>query len=464
MRDDPSQSPGSHPEDSPLLGRYIYSVKDLVGEIHALLENQYREIWVEGEISNLAEPASGHRYFSLKEGNALIRCALFNSHQRGGRRPFSVPPAEGMQALVRGRIAVYTPRGDMQLIVSCLEDAGEGALRREFEQLKRELSAEGLFDDRHKQKLPAYPKVIGVLSSDSGAALHDIRVTLKARYPVARLIVYPVPVQGAAAPGAIIQMLTVANRRREADVLILARGGGSLEDLQGFNDQGVARAIFASALPVVSAVGHEIDFTIADLVADLRAPTPTAAAQAVTPELAQLQENLRQLTDHLQRSVRRSMDTLGQHLDYTSARLVHPLHRIQSAEQSRQALVSALGYLTRGCLDRQRLGLAQQTAQLRYHSPRAPLTEHQRHLTEVRKQLTEAASAALAAATQNVAHLANKLGLMNPAHILARGYAILQDENRQVVTDAAQTRPGQALSAQLTKGRLRCVVERVLDE
>ena len=453
-----SESPDNEHGEHPPAGTGVYSVKRLVGEIRALLEGHYREIWVEGEISNLAQPASGHRYFSLKEGDTLIRCALFNSRQRQS----ATPPAEGMQALVRGRISVYEPRGDMQLIVSYLEDAGEGALRWAFEALKRKLSAEGLFDERHKQPLPAYPKAIGIISSTSGAALHDIRVTLKRRYPVARLIVYPVLVQGAGAPDSIIDMLAVANRRRETDLLILSRGGGSAEDLQPFNDEGVARGIFASALPVVSAVGHEIDFTIADLVADLRAATPTAAAEAVSPELTQLHQTIRRATSALRRIAQRTVDAQGQNLDYTSARLIHPLQRIESAGQSLQGLMNALGYLVTGRLDRQWLRLEKQTAELRLSSPRARLTENLRRIKAMRAQLVGTATAATA--TQTVEHLANKLKLMSPTHTLERGYAILQDEHQAVVVDAGKTRKGQPLTASVARGKIRCVVESVLEK
>lgn len=446
------------PETPPPAREHVYSVTRLVGEIRAMLEGRYREIWVEGEISGLAQPASGHRYFSLREGETLIRCALFNR-----RRP-GTPPTEGMHALVRGRISVYAPRGDLQLIVTYLEDAGEGALRRAFEQLKRKLAAEGLFDDRHKQPLPAAPKVVGIISSDSGAALHDIRVTLKRRYPVARLIVYPTPVQGANAVPGLIDMLAVSNRRREAEVLILARGGGSLEDLQPFNDESVARAIFASHLPVVSAVGHEIDFTIADLVADLRAATPTAAAEAVSPELAQLHRALRHATNALAKIARQLLDTRDQKLDYTSARLIHPLHRIDAAGQSHQALANALGYLLRHHLDQHQLRLQEPVAALRYHSPAAQLAQNLRRSAAMHRRLIGTASAAIRAATRTIDHLAGNLGLMSPAHTLERGYAIIQDQNQEVIFDAGKTSTGQALTASVARGRFLCVVERVLEK
>ena len=442
------------------MNKHVYSVKRLVGEIRSLLESSYPEIWVEGEISNLAKPASGHLYFALKDDSALIRCVLFKQR----RRQFATAPADGMQVLLRGRIAMYEPRGDLQLMVSHLEDAGEGALRREFEQLKRKLAAEGLFDARHKQPLPAYPGVVGVISSASGAVLHDIRVTLKRRYPVARLIVYPALVQGAGAADSIIDMLRVANHRREADLLILARGGGSLEDLQAFNHEGVARAVFASELPVVSAIGHEIDFTITDMVADVRAPTPTAAAESVSPELAQLRETIAHAGGALYNATRRIMDSVRQNLDYTSARLVHPVHQLQLAGQSRRALTSRLGYLVNNCLDKHRWRIQQQVSGLRYRSPRAMLAQNLQNLAAAHKRLGNAATASFTNAAQTTGHLANKLRLMSPAHILDRGYAILQDQNHDVVFDAGKTRKGQVLTASVSRGKFRCVVDRLLEE
>ena len=441
--------------------KHIYSVKTLVGEIRTLLEGNYSEIWVEGEISSLAQPASGHKYFSLKEGDTLIRCALFKNRRQP--QP-TTAPAEGMQALVRGRLTVYESRGDMQLIVDYLEDAGEGALRREFEQLKRKLSAEGLFDEQHKQPLPAYPKVIGIITSDSGAALHDIRVTMQRRYPVARLIVYPSAVQGANAVPGIIDQLAVANQRREVDLLILSRGGGALEDLKAFNDESVARAIFASKLPVVSAVGHEIDFTIADLVADVRAPTPTAAAEIVAPEISQLHRMINQNRNALQQITLRIINHMSQRHDYASARLAHPLHRIDAARQTHNALKDTLGHLVTRHLDQQQLRIQQQTAELRYHSPQDRIEHNRRRIAAICKNLIDTATADFNATTQIIEHLANKLALMDPEHTKKRGYAILQKENQQVVFDADKTTSGETLTASVAHGKFLCVVDRVVEE
>lgn len=396
--------------DAPAVPPQVYSVTDLVGELRAELEQNYADIWVRGEVSGVVRAASGHRYFSLKEGNCVLRCALFFR----GRR-FALTPEDGMEVIARGRVSVYEPRGDMQFIVSWLEDAGEGALRRAFEQLKQKLAGEGLFDSERKQPLPSQPRSIGIITSRSGAALHDIRVTLARRYPLARLVVYHTAVQGADAVAGIVKMLSLANARRDAEVLILARGGGSLSDLHAFNDEGVARAMAASALPVVSAVGHEIDYTIADFVADLRAPTPTAAAELVTPDMEELRQRIRGIGQQIQRTTQRGLEILAQRLDYARARLPHPQNRIAAAQQRRQALQNAHIYALR---------------------------------------------AAIARVTQTRHHLTQQLRLVSPLQTLERGYAILTDPQQGVVRDPAQTRDGQVLTARVARGELRCVVEK----
>jgi len=440
--------------------REVYSVRRLVGELRALVEGGYREIWVEGEISNLSQPPSGHKYFSLKDDDAVIRCALFKNRLLQG----AGAPADGMKALLRGRVSLYEPRGDLQLIVDHLEDAGEGALRREFERLKRKLAAEGLFAEEAKKPLPAYPNSIGVISSPSGAALHDVRVTLKRRYPLARLVVYPASVQGERAADEIVAMLDTANRRRDAEVLIVARGGGSLEDLKAFNDERVARAIFASKLPVVSAIGHEVDFTIADLVADRRAPTPSAAAEMVAPELARLQSDIDRQAGRLRDGVQRAIDDLRLKLDYTAALLTHPRDRLQLAEQSRRALAGELLHLINGHLGRRRQFIRQQAAELRYHSPQAALAHNRQDLAATRHRLTAAAAARLKAARHVLDHLAGELHLMSPARTLERGYAILHNQRREVVTDAGKTRKGQVLTARVARGQFLCVVDERVEE
>lgn len=267
-----------HPEDL-IPNREVFTVSQLNDEVRALLENQFPLIWVEGEISNLARPASGHLYFSLKDDAAQVRCAMFKMRNR----LLDFQPENGQQVLLRTRVSLYPARGEFQLIVEHMEAAGDGALRRQFELLKRRLSEEGLFDPESKLPLPMVPERLGVITSPTGAAIRDILSVLKRRFPGIPVLIYPVPVQGAEAPAAIVKALRTAAARHECDLLIMARGGGSLEDLWAFNDEAVARAMHACPIPIVSGIGHEIDFTIADFVADQRAPTPSAAAELVSP-------------------------------------------------------------------------------------------------------------------------------------------------------------------------------------
>src|SRR5579859_4685596 len=288
----------SLPGDPAVPTRRILSVSELNRAARGLLEGGFPILWVEGEISNLAQPGSGHLYFSLKDAQAQVRCALFRN--RGMLLRFK--PANGMKVLVRGRVSLYEPRGDYQFLVESMEDAGHGALQRAFEALKERLAQEGLFDAALKRPLPQVPKTIGVVTSPTGAAIRDILSVIRRRHPLARVIVYTVPVQGVGAAAKIAAMLGLASRRGECDVLILARGGGSLEDLWAFNEEPVARAIRASAIPVVSGVGHEIDFTIADFAADLRAPTPTGAAELVTPDLSTWRRLLLEQSARLQQA------------------------------------------------------------------------------------------------------------------------------------------------------------------
>src|SRR6187399_1267598 len=264
--------------------RDVYSVSRLNKEVRLLLESGLPVLWLEGELSNFAAPASGHWYFSLKDNTAQVRCAMWR--QRNTQVRFK--PKDGMAVLVRARVGLYEPRGEYQLLIEHLEEAGVGALKREFEKLKARLAAEGLFAAERKRPLPAVPRRIGVVSSPTGAAIHDILRVLRARFPAARVLLYPTAVQGAAAVPEIVRAIEAASRRQDCEVLLIARGGGSLEDLWCFNDERVARAIAACRVPTVSGVGHEVDVTIADFVADLRAPTPSAAAEMAVPVRAEI--------------------------------------------------------------------------------------------------------------------------------------------------------------------------------
>ena len=320
--------------DSPIAtpSRDIYSVSRLNREVRAVLEASFPLLWVEGEISNLARPSSGHIYFSLKDEQCQVRCAMFRMQR--SRLRFS--PDNGKRVLVRARVGLYEGRGEFQLIVEHMELFGEGALRQAFELLKQKLAAEGLFDSTNKKPLPALPTRIGVITSPSGAAIRDILSVLGRRFPSIPVVVYPAAVQGDAAPGELMSAIDAAVRRDECDVLIIGRGGGSLEDLWAFNDEQLARKIAGCPIPVVSAVGHEIDFTIADFVADLRAPTPSGAAEIVVPDRDDWLRAVNSLATRIARQAQRAIEDRAQALDWLNRRLLQSspqrtLHRQHSA-------------------------------------------------------------------------------------------------------------------------------------
>ena len=307
----------------------IYSISELNQLSKAALEQGIGSVWVTGEVSNFSQPRSGHCYFRLKDETAQIACALF----RGTRMRLNFEIEDGMHILAQARVSLYEARGDYQLIINYAEPAGSGVLQKQFEALKAKLQAEGLFDTERKQALPAYPSAIGVITSATGAALRDILHVLQRRNPSVKVIVYPTSVQGSKAAGEIVAAIDTANARCEADVLMVARGGGSLEDLWPFNEEVVARAIAASELPIVAGVGHEVDFTIADFVADERAPTPSAAAEVVVPELADILGFLQHSEATMLRFMQWQLQQLTQRLSHATQRLKHPQTRLQELMQ-----------------------------------------------------------------------------------------------------------------------------------
>jgi len=411
--------------------REIFSPSELVRLARDLLEDSFPLVWIEGEISNFSRPASGHCYFNLKDAQAQVRCAMFK--MRAGLLRFK--PADGMHVRVRARVSLYEARGEFQIIVEHMEEAGEGALLRAFEQLKAKLAAEGLFEAARKRPLPKWPRHIGVITSRTGAAVRDVLSVLGRRFPFARVEVLPVPVQGREAPPAIVAMLVAASRAARHDVLLLTRGGGSLEDLWAFNDEGVARAIHASGIPVVSAIGHEIDFTIADFVADLRAPTPSAAAELLVPDLDTIRRTLQRehavLTQLLQRRLRND----AQRLDQAYARLFaqHPRNRLRNGGE--------------------RLG--QLRARLRTQHPAAAIERRRERLEQLRRRLLIAKTADLDARAQRLAELARTLNAISPLATLQRGYAILVDrENGRVVRSTRQFDTNTRVVARLADGEV----------
>lgn len=443
--------------------RDIYSVSRLNSEARAVLESSFPLLWVEGEISNLSTPRSGHLYFSLKDEHAQVRCALF----RGKRQLLRQQPANGDQVLVRARISFYEPRGDFQLLIEHLEPAGAGSAQRQFEALKQKLQAEGLFDAARKSDLPQFPRHIGVITSPSGAAIRDVLKVLHRRAPHIRITIFPAQVQGVNAPEELIEALQLALQRADCDVLLLTRGGGSIEDLAAFNDEALARTITAAHIPIVSAIGHEIDFTIADFVADRRAPTPSAAAELISPDAKSLNEAIAGYTERVARALRRGLQLKQQRLTQLRDRLdrASPKHRIRQLQQR-------LDDLDNRCQRnlRQRLRSAEQ--QLGSLSRRLQSQQVGRRLVRDRQRFERLPERLLKAwghsqhkRRAELAALARALNAVSPLATLQRGYAVLRtDDQRRVISSVEQAKPGDQVEALLYDGSLDLTVNAVKEK
>ena len=440
--------------------RQVYSVSDLNHAARDLLESEFPLIWVEGEISNLARPASGHIYFSLKDESAQLRCAMFKMRNR----LVNFRPENGQQVLVRGRLSLYPARGDYQLIAEHMEEAGDGVLRRQFELLKQKLLAEGLFDEAGKQALPELPQRLGIITSPTGAAIRDILSVLKRRFPGIPVLIYPVPVQGTEAPPAIVEALQTAAKRNECDLLILARGGGSLEDLWAFNDEAVARAIHACPIPLVSAVGHEVDFTIADFVADLRAPTPSAAAELVSPDRAEWHSTFVGWQQRLLRSWQARMAQHRQHLDSLRRQLKHPGQRLRERAQRLDDLEQRLNLAQQARLHQQQARLGTLAARLHGRSPAQRLREIKIRLGNLQHRSRSAMHTRLNQHRARLGNLSRALDAVSPLATLGRGYAIVQTSDGKVVRKATEVNVGDHVNARLGSGQLGCRVEAVHEE
>jgi len=438
------------------LERNVYTVTRLNRECRMLLERGLAVIWLEAELSNFTQPASGHWYFTLKDKEAQIRGAMFR--QRNMNLGFS--PKSGQLVLVRGRVSLYEPRGDYQMIVDHMEEAGIGALKREFERLKARLAAEGLFAPALKRPLPRFPRRIGVITSPTGAAVRDVLHILKRRFPPAQVLIYPTPVQGAAAVPALIRALQLASARADCDVIILARGGGSIEDLWAFNDEGVARAIRACTIPVVSGVGHEIDFTIADFVADVRAPTPSGAAEIVVQDRQELLQVLRRIGERLAQSGRRELRTAGQLLANLRHRLqrTHPGVRLQHGEQRLDELEQRLRKALRAHVQQQNIRLHAALTELMRATPARRVAHLQALNSELGIRLRHALQRRVQASIHRL-HLAQqKLDTVSPLATLARGFAVVTRADGSLVTDASSVAVGEEILTRVSRGALRARV------
>jgi exodeoxyribonuclease VII large subunit len=437
--------------------RRIWSVRDLLSATRTAVEREYGDVYVEGEISNYRPAESGHLYFTLKDGDAQLRIVMFRSQARLLR----FQPANGMQIIARGRVTIYEARGELQLSAEYLEPKGAGALQVAFEQLKAKLAEEGLFDPARKKPMPTMPKRIGVVTSPRGAALQDILNILRRRHEDVHILIYPAQVQGEAAAAEVSAGIRYFNRAKNVAVVLVARGGGSAEDLAAFNDEGLARVIAASEIPIISAVGHEADFTIADFVADMRAPTPSAAAELVIDTKHRIAERLQGAHERLARAARYRMmmarnlwTDLARHSVF--ARMTELLNRRQQrADELAYRLVQAHAAQLRSY--RSRVELA--TTRVRAHDLRRVLAGLVREVEATTGRLASIAHQRLMQQRGRVEQAEGKLQALSPLNILERGYALVFDAAGRLVKDEAQVQPGDAISARLARGEVKAVVK-----
>lgn len=435
----------------------IYQVSELNQKVRMMLEGEFVNIWISAEISNFIRASSGHWYFSLKDNRAQIKAAMFKGSNRSVRGVID----NGSQVLVRGRISLYEPRGDYQFIVETMEPAGEGLLKQEFEALKLKLTQMGLFDQDVKRPIPKNPKRVGVITSPTGAAVHDILTVLKRRSPQTEVIIYPTMVQGEHAAANLIWAIDAANYRQEVDVLIVGRGGGSLEDLWSFNDEALAHTIYNSALPIISAVGHEVDFSISDFAADLRAPTPSAAAELVSADLSELNEKISRLYSRL------LLAYGNQHKDHKlhlaklnkTLSLLHPSHKIQLSQQKTDELQMRMSKVMMAKINTEKSRVANNQQRLIANSPVKTINEHKRWLIELKRDLTTSVARNLENAQKQFANVSQKLHIVSPLATLDRGYSITMKQDGQVVKQPSDVTAGDTLTIKLADGQVKATVD-----
>jgi exodeoxyribonuclease VII large subunit len=442
----------------PFEERQILSVSGLNREAKLAVEGALGVVWVEGEVSNLSRPSSGHLYWSLKDAHAQVRCAMFRMSNRG----LGFEVANGQQILVRARASLYEARGEYQLIVEYAEEAGEGLLRRRFEELKRKLAAEGLFDAARKRQPPKLPRRIGVVTSPSGAALRDVLIALRRRFPATSVLIYPTSVQGAGAADEICRTLTLADRRAECDVLILTRGGGSLEDLWAFNEEKVARVIAALELPIIVGVGHEIDFTIADFAADLRAPTPSQAAELAVPDQIEWLTRFARLEQQVVFGARRRLGADLRHFTGLAHRLSRcdPGIRLREQQQRLDELEARARHALERAIANAKLRLGRLATSVAHANPAHRLAKTRERWRWAGERLRRAISRSLDDTKQRVKLAERALVSLSPLATLERGYAIVQrSDGGALVTDAAKIGRGTEIDVRLARGTLSATVD-----
>ncbi len=435
----------------------IFTVSQLNRRTKQLLETHLPLIWVSGEISNLAKPSSGHWYFSLKDQQAQVRCAMFrNANQRVRWAVDS-----GQQVLIRARVSLYEGRGEYQLIAEHMEPAGAGLLQQQYEALKAKLDAEGLFDPSLKKALPVFPKHIGVITSPTGAAIHDILSVLKRRYPIAPVTVFPVSVQGDNAASEMVHALQKAQGNSDCDVLIIGRGGGSIEDLYAFNDETLARTIAQCATPIVSAVGHEVDFTIADFVADQRAPTPSVSAELIAPDMHEWQQVVDRFQLRLVNQHQRMLQKQRQRIQFLRQRLRHPGERIRNQHQQLQYIKQALGKSIHAFLHSQHSTLKQQQFLLQKNHPKSLLQTNTSTTDALKQRLQQAMDNKISKKRQQFAQQVNVLHAISPLTVLSRGYSITSQQNGSIIKSQTDVSIGDEISTKLADGYIKSTIKTI---
>lgn len=440
----------------------VYSVTQLNREAKRLLANHFMTIQVAGEISNLSTPSSGHLYFSLKDALAQVRCAMFKGQQQRLR----FKPENGLQVVVTAQVSLYEPRGDYQLVVEHIEESGEGALAIAFERLKHKLLLEGLFEASRKKQLPLIPRQIGVITSPSGAAIHDILTVLKRRFPAIPVIIYPVAVQGETAKYEIVQALATANKQQQVDIIILGRGGGSLEDLWAFNEEMVARAIADSDIPVISAVGHEVDVTIADFVADFRAATPSAAAEHAVPRQDEWLNAFISVEQQLRQLIQRKLTQQIQQLNWLNKALQqqHPGQKLQRNAQRLDELEQRINQAIQHRLHDLKQQVAIGNHKLRQWQPSERIARHQQQLKFLQQRLERAMNVKLAKLQGRQTAISQTLHAISPLATLERGYSIVQrHEDLQIVKSVAQLKVGEVLLSRFAIGSVKSQVMEIVE-
>jgi len=436
--------------------QHILKISELTKKVRFILESELNTVWLTGEVSNFIAASSGHWYLSLKDAKSQVKCAMFKGSNRRVRLSGATTPANGQQVLVRAKVSLYEPRGDFQLIVEHMEDAGTGLLRQQYEQLKNKLNIQGCFDLSHKKTIPTLINTVGVVTSPTGAAVQDIITVLKRRNPNIRIIIYPALVQGNLAQGELCHAIELANTRDECDVLIVGRGGGSLEDLWPFNEESVVKAIYQSSLPIISAVGHEIDTTLADYVADLRAATPSAAAEIVSSDRSELLNKVYLFRQRLTKAIRNNFSHLRNEVSYLKHRLaqVHPKQQLQQQQQKSDELSLRLKQAMSRHLHLAQHKPLQLEKRLAHLSPLKNIRQQQLFVKQGHLRLRNSMQSKLQYKSEKFVHLIEQLQLVSPLATIARGYSITRNKHKVVVSKVEQVVENEKISVQLSDGEI----------